>query len=502
MSDRTLRGIVSVVGGRFGGLFLGVLITPLLVRILGSESYGDYAFVLSIFAIVITFARAGISTGLRKYLAEDRPEPGWQDHVFAFYARLGVALAVVVGAVITGVALFGPVERLVAERFWLYFVLLAAMVVTDQLFYISRYTLMGLHLEQLSEPLAVLKKFVFGVLGLSLAYVGFDVAGVLAGTAIASLVAAVVAILLLRHYIDLGAVFRPVPAGFSRKDLVGFNVTNTVFIVLTISLYNVDLLLLQPIAGSRQTGLYKAALVVAEFLWLVPNAIQTVFIHSSSELWSKGRLEEITEMVGRATRYTLVFTLLLSIGLAALATDFVRLYFGAEFVDAGTPLLLLLPGVLGFAVARPIFAVGQGKGELRLLIAATGSAATLNVTLNVIMIPRYGMNGAAVATSLGYGSMVVTHGLIARRIGYDPFADLRPLRIAVTAAITAPVVFALDFVLSHTVLSLLVVPPVGFLVYTTLALRTGAIDTEEAVQLAEYLPAPVDEWIGRTIQRV
>lgn len=500
MADRNLSGILSVIGGKFGALALGLLITPILVRVVGSEGYGDYAFVLSIFAIVITFARVGISAGIRKYIAEDRPEPGWQDHVFAFYARLGLGLAAVVGVALVGFALVGPIERLVAERFWLYFVLLAAMVVTDQLFYISRYTLMGLHKERLSEPLAVLKKLLFGVFGLSLAYVGFDVAGLLAGTAIASLVCALVATWLLREYIDLGAVFRPVPSGFSRMDLVSFNAYNTVFILLTISLYNVDLLLLRPLAGSHQTGLYKAALVIAEFLWLVPNAVQIVFIHSTSELWSKGEVDEITRMVGRATRFTLVFTLLLAIGLAALAPEFMRYYFGVDFVDAVTPLLLLLPGVLGFAVARPIFAVGQGKGELRTLIVATGMAAVLNLVLNLLLIPRYGMNGAAVATSIGYGSMLLSHGVIARRMGYDPFVDLRTGRIAVTAAATAPVVFGLDYVLPHPILALVLVPPVGLFVYGTVALRTGAVDTGEAVRLAEYLPDPVDAWIVRAVR--
>lgn len=502
MSDRTLTGIVSVVGGTFGALLLGVLITPLLVRILGSESYGDYAFVISMFAILTTFARAGISAGLRKYIAEDRPDPGWRDHVFAFYARAGIALAVVVAAIIVLFALVGPVDRLFGDGFWLYFLLLAAMVAADQLFYISRYTLMGLHLERLSEPLAVLKKFVLGVVGLSLAYIGYDVAGVLAGTAIASLVGAVVASWLLRTHVDLTAVLRPVPSDFSRLDLITFNVNNTVFILLTISLYNVDLLLLQPIAGSHETGLYKAALVVAEFLWLVPNAIQMVFIHSTSELWSNDAIGEITDMVSRATRYTLVFTLLLAIGIASVGAEFVQLYFGAGFADAVTPLLLLLPGVIGFAVARPIFAVGQGKGELRSLILATGAAATINLVLNVVLIPRYGMNGAAVATSVGYGSMVVPHGIIARRIGYDPFDDLRIGRIAITAGLTAPIVLALGYIVAHPIVALVVVPPVGFLVYSILALRTRAIDADEAVQLVEYLPDPVAGWFAQSIRKV
>jgi len=51
----------------------------------------------------------------------------------------------------------------------------------------------------------------------------------------------------------------------------------------------------------------------------------------------------------------------MAVGLAALADIAVPIYFGAEAEPAITPLLLLLPGALGFAIARPILAVSQGK---------------------------------------------------------------------------------------------------------------------------------------------
>ncbi|WP_224448742.1 polysaccharide biosynthesis C-terminal domain-containing protein [Haloprofundus salilacus] len=494
MSSRTVSGIISVLGGKFGATFLTAAITPLLVRVLGGELYGQYAFLLSAFAVITVITRSGISAGIRKYIAEDRPGQDWDTHVFAFYTRLAVGIAVLVGVCLLLFGVYKPLNSLLSPAFEVYFALLAAMVVTDQLFYVTRYTLMGLHYERYSEPLSVLQTLLYGVLGLSLAYIGFDVVGVLAGTAISSFVCAVVATWLLRTRIDLMAVFRPLPRNFPRRNLLSFNAFNTVFILLTISLYNTDILLLQPLVGSQQTGFYKAALVVAEFLWLVPQAIQIVFIHSSSKLWSQQSYDEISAMASRATRYTLVFTTLLLIGLAALAEEFMQLYFGTEFDAAVTPLLLLLPGVLGFALARPIFAIGQGKGDLRVLIFATGTAAIINLVLNLSLIPRYGMAGAAIATSVGYGSMIIFHGAVARRIGYNPFGDLRLLSFTVTAGLSAVAIVGLATMIESTFVSLVVVPPVGFVIYATLALRTRVIDADEAISLLEQAPAPLSGW--------
>ena len=398
--------------------------------------------------------------------------------------------------------MFGPVEELLGTGFSLYLILLAGMLVTNQLFYVSRYTLMGLHFEEYSESLSVLQKLLFAIFGLSLAYVGFDVAGVLAGTALSFLVCAIVATWILRTRIDVTAVFRSVPTEFPTRDLFSFNAYNTVFVLVTISLYNVDLLLLQPIAGSQETGLYKAALVIAEFVWLIPMAVQIIFIQSSSEMWSRDAHEEITSMASKATRYTLAFTTLLLLGIAALATPFITLYFGSEFSEAVTPLLLLLPGVLGFAIARPIYAIGQGKGELRILIIATGIAAAINLVLNLLLIPRYGMSGAAVATSIGYGSMVVFHYFAARQIGYNPFGDLRLARIGATVIVAGPVIFGVASLINSRILSLLIVPPVGFAVYSTLALRTEAISADEIIPLLDRAPDPISSWSIKTVRYI
>ncbi|ADJ13944.1 polysaccharide biosynthesis protein [Halalkalicoccus jeotgali B3] len=476
--------------------------TPLLVRILGSEDYGDYAFLLSMFAIITIFSHAGISAGIRKYIVEERDQQGWKEHVFAFYARLAIGLAALGSICLILFGVFGPVERLFGDGFSLYFILLAGMLITNQIFYVFRYTLMGLHFERYSESLSVLQTFLLGVFGLSLAYIGFDVAGVLAGTTLAFLVCAFAAMWILRSRLNLTVAFRSLPTEFPAKELFNFNTYNTVFVFLTVSLYNVDILLLQPMVGSHETGLYKAALVIAEFLWLIPTAVQIIFIQSSSEMWSRDASEEITSMVSTATRYTLVLTTLLLLGIAALAAPFMELYFGPEFGAAVVPMLLLLPGVLGFAVARPIYAIGQGKGELQILIVATGTAAVINLALNLLLIPRYGMAGAAIATSIGYGSMVVFHYLAARRIGYNPFDDLRLPRIAITVGVAAPIIFGLSYVINSGLLSLIIVPPLGFLVYSTLTLRTGAVTADEIVPLLDRAPTPLSDWSIKMVHSI
>lgn len=487
MQSNVLRGFVSIFGAKIITLLLSLLTTPILVRLLGGAQYGDYAFILSILGITMILANAGIFDGTRKYIAENRNQSYWIEYVFGFYLRVAFVLAFIAALIYAIFSSLGFSAHFFGDEFTVYFYLLGGLIICRQAYSVARGGLMGLGLENQSEPLSILKNALFAIFGLSFAYVGYGVAGVLAGHIIASLTVSIIMFSILFQKVNWKAVFSSISSDFPKRELLSFNSLSVVLILLTASMYHVDILILRPLSGSEATGYYRAALTIAEFLWFVPNALQIVLLHSTSELWANGKAEDISRMVSKISRYNLSLVVLLVIGLAALADTFIPIYFGSEFEASVLPLILLLPGVLGFALARPIFAVGQGKGEIRILIAATGSAALINLILNVLLIPEYGMAGAAVATSIGYGSMFVLHTWTARRIGFNPIADLRVTRILLAGLGTVPVVFGLGTVLPP-LISLVIVPPVGFIMYATFSLRLHVVDKTEIRQLQKKVP--------------
>jgi O-antigen/teichoic acid export membrane protein len=261
---------------------------------------------------------------------------------------------------------------------------------------------------------------------------------------------------------------------------------------LSNSLYHTDVLLLQPLSGSDQTGYYKAALMIAEFVWFVPAAFQTMLLHSTTGLWAERNYEAISDVASRTSRYVLMLTLLLLAGLAILADSFIPLYYGASFVAATTPLLILLPGTLSYAIVKPIIAISEARGKLRYTLIATGGASVINIVLNVALIPQYGMLGAAVATSIGYSSMFVFNSWAAYKLGFDPFADLRLKRILASALGVVVVLFVLDQQIGSDLVSLVVIPPIGLGCYLLLLLRSGALDYAEITDIVSNAPAPID----------
>ncbi|WP_254863541.1 flippase [Halovivax gelatinilyticus] len=490
MKSRLRRGFLAIFGGNVAVKLLTIAFVPILVRFVGSDGYGDYAFVTSTMWLLLIVANGGLFTSVRKYLAEARDRPHWEDDVFGFSLRLATVLVVVVVAAVLAVTATGFVAARLGDRFTGYFIILCGMVIATQYHSVTRAALMAFGREPASETLHALQKAIFVALAVLALLAGFGVTGVLVAFAAASTIVAVAGFVLLSRNVSLSAIVeRPAP-DFPRRELLAYNGLTILLVGATVSLYHVDIVLLQVFHGSRETGLYRASLQVAEFLWLVPIVVGTVFVHSLSELWSTGREGAIEEIAARSTRYTVVLTALLAIGIAALAEPFVRLYFGSEFLPSVGPLLVLLPGAFGFAIARQLVSIGQAKGDLRVLIVATGTAAGVNLILNLVLIPPFGMWGAAAATTVGYGSMAVLHVRAARSIGVDPLADLRLGPTTATVAVAAPVIFAIGYLLDGFV-ALLVVPPVGFVVYAAAALKTGAIEADELGAVVGSLPKPI-----------
>ncbi|SEV81149.1 flippase [Natrinema salifodinae] len=495
MSRDILRGIVSIAGSNVAVMVLAFPLTPILVRFLGSAQYGDYAFMLSFLSVAWVFVNGGVFDGMRKYIAEEREMANWQEYVFGFYFRVALVFAVPSALVIGLAAYVGVIEFALDATFRTYFYLIGVLIVARQLRAVGRSVLMGLGDEHLSEPLLILEKFFFWPVALGLVYTGLGVSGVLVGHIVAVLLSATTAFVILSRRVSIAALFRRTPPDFPRRTLVSFNNRTIVLMFLLNALLYTDILLLHPIAGSEQAGYYQAAIVITDFLWLVPFAVQLTLLHSSSELWSNGRRERINEVSALATRYVFLVTMLFCVGIAVLADSFVPLYYGGEFEAAIRPLQFLLIGVVGFAVARPIFAIGQGKGTLRTLIYATGAAVAFNLVLNLLLIPRYGTNGAAVATSIGYGSMLIFHVWSARRLGFDPLGDFRFGRILATTVVTGVVIYPLDAVIGSPVVSLLLVPPVGLVIFLLTAVTVGAIDDDDIIYMLERSPERVQRMI-------
>ncbi len=491
MARTLVSGFLSIIGARVVTVLITFLTTPIVVRLLGGPgAYGNYKFLMSGFALLMIFVSSGLTDGIQKFVAESSRFEHWEDHVVGFYVRTAVGLAFAGAAVVLFAAQMPAITRAFGERFEFYLLILAVLVFTAQFRTLVQRALRGMGKERYSEPLRILDTGVWAVGSVGLLWLGFGVAAVLVAHILGSLLVTVVGFALIAREVSLSKTFSPTPAQFPTREILSFNVLSVVLILFMTSLYKVDIIMVRTFLTDELTGEYAAALALAEHLWVVPMAIQGMFIHSASKLWSERKLRTIDRMASKTTRYTLMLSALLAMGVAVLAEQFIPLYYGPGFENAVLPLLLLLPGTIAFAVIRPSYAIGQGSGTLKPIVLATGVAAVVNVALNFLLIPRFGIVGAAIATSVGYAVMLPLHLWSAYEIGFDPLKDLRPGRVFVATIVAGIPIFALSRAITGP-LVFLVVPVGGLLLYGLAAIVTRAVTVSELLDLGAAVPGPI-----------
>lgn len=484
-----LRGFLSVFGGKVGIIVTSLIFTPIIVRILGPDLYGNYAYILSFISILTLVSNVGFNEGVRKFVAEHRGSRAWIRKVFFSYLKFSFVTSGLFALVLILWVNMG-LQWVFNDQYHPYIPYLGIILIANQSFQISRFGLMGMKKERYSELLNVGFKVGASLFGIILAAYNFGVEGVLSGHIISAGLAGLIGTYLIHNWTastDQGED-QDVPE-VNNTALLSYGVSSFSVMFLTSSLYHIDIILLGNIGVGSELGFYKSALVVAELVWFVPQAIQIVLVHSTSKSWKENRLDKITDIASKATRYTFIFASLCSVGLYVLADEFIVIYFGESFAASAMPLKILIPGVLFFSISRPIFAIGQGSRNMRKLIVATGCAALINLILNLYLIPKKGMIGAAIATSIGYGSMTVLQIWAAFRMGYNPIADIRIIRIILSSASTYMAINYANTLINSRLLSLFIVPILGFIIYVLTSVFIGLIQLEEVESVIKEIKA-------------
>ena len=102
------------------------------------------------------------------------------------------------------------------------------------------------------------------------------------------------------------------------------------------------------------------------------------------------------------SRITFSVLLIISIGLALFSKVIFSVLYGTQFIESALILIILLPGILIYGTGKIISADLAGRGKIKYNMIGAVIGAVSNIILNIILIPRYNIQGAAVATSISY----------------------------------------------------------------------------------------------------
>ena len=215
---------------------------------------------------------------------------------------------------------------------------------------------------------------------------------------------------------------------FSRAllgDSLHYGLRGFLATLLTSFIYRFDTVLVLRWLGSSAQGHYFIAVALAEKLTHITASVQAVlFPHISGATEGEANL-----LTPRVCRHTLLWVLLAAGLLALVATPLMRLLYGEQIAASIAPMRILLPGIAALTISKLLTSDLSGRNRRFFPTLIMAFALALNLALNFLWTPRYGIAGAAWASTVAYGSQALCVLLYFWAItGVDPRRILLPDR--------------------------------------------------------------------------
>ncbi|MFA5392089.1 MAG: oligosaccharide flippase family protein [Candidatus Paceibacterota bacterium] len=159
----------------------------------------------------------------------------------------------------------------------------------------------------------------------------------------------------------------------------------------------IDLYMVNFFKGTVEAGFYSLASTFGDVFLILPFSIVTViFPKINAEDKSK------KESIAKYSRISLFLVFLMAIGALLFIRPVIGLLFGKEFLASVRPIILLLPGLIAWSLITVLGQYFFSIGYPFKLTICWFLVAMLNIILNFIYIPQYGMAAAALSSSVTY----------------------------------------------------------------------------------------------------
>ncbi|HOI56003.1 MAG TPA: oligosaccharide flippase family protein [Phycisphaerae bacterium] len=431
MSPRFGRHVAATFVAYMAGLAANLLVSILVSRLLGPEKAGHLVMAMvgpNVLALVGTL---GLPAAVSHFLSR-RPDDARRiaASALAWSLACGAALAGAYLAALpwvapaAGVAL--PLAALAAAVIPLEILIQTTMAVCQGRQAFGRRMAILLSYRWLYAALAA------GAVALGHRDPTAIVAASVAAYLLADVAALVTAVRLARGAAregeDAGDGGREVPSerGGLLRAMAAYGWRAHVSAVLMLLLLRADVYLVRWFTGdAAEVGFYSRGAQVAEVVLYFLLAVENVLFPRMSGLPPS----EIPAAAAALCRRGLLAGLALAVAFEAASHWLIVVPFGEAFAPSIAPLRILLPGVLAVGFARMLFAVFYAQERPWAPAVVTAVALALVTGLDLTLIPRWGIQGAAAASLAGYAlAAVASLAWFARRNGMRARDFLIPRR--------------------------------------------------------------------------
>jgi O-antigen/teichoic acid export membrane protein len=459
---------------------IGFLSTIYFAHTLGPAPLGAYFLFLAYFGILNLVGDGGFGGASVKRISEGK-EPNEYFSAFVFIRILLLAVSV------TALLYAEPYLKDLTSSGVFFWLLLALIVsVFSSISGIGVYGAGKVGVYQISTFVDALVRILFQITAV---FFGFGVAG-LAGGFFGGVIAGGITNF---RYLDLKLVrFRL----SHLKNLSGFSfwifLTSGGSLVFSYA----DTILIGFFMSNADVGIYRTAFQITSVATFTTLAFHTVLYPKISSWGAQEQFTEIENSLARAYTYSLLLAIPTCIGGWILGERLLYYLYGASFVEGTSALFFLLlvqvVNVFMFLATMSLNALNHPKDAFNITLIA----ALTNILLDIVLIPIFGIMGAAAATLIAMTLNAIVALVLLSRIISVKFEYEAIKNILYAAGLMGIFLVFIHFLLPLThVIAVLAVVIIGALIYTLVLFKLDREIHDELRDLSVNLGIPWPEWL-------
>jgi len=396
-------------------VILGLGVSIIIARFLGPKGQGIYSLAILLPSLLIIFTNFGIDSASIYFIGKKKYSPR---EVFGGNIIFTVLLSV--SAILIGlIIIFFLSDRFFQGVEKIYLFLALSLIPFTLFFNFISHILLGLQKIKKYNIVFFLQSFFFLTLvGILLLGLRFGIEAVILAQVASYLLVGIILFFIIRKEAG-GLIFKINKRYFKNILSYGFKVylTNT----FNFLHYRIDQFLINIFLNPIAVGFYYVAVRLSEAVWLLSSSVGTVLFPKIVSETDQKRLKEFTPLVCRNVVFV---TLLIVILLLIFSHWIIVLFYSEEFLESIKPFQILLIGSLLIAEWRILANDLTARGKPIINTYITGFSVILNIILNIIFIPKWGIIGAAWATVISYSAVAVITTIIYSKISGNPIKNI------------------------------------------------------------------------------
>jgi len=389
--------------GRIIGVGLSFITTLILVRFWGAAVFGLYSLGLIILSIFSLVAQLGLSNGSLKYIAlywgkkNKEKTKGVIIQSIIFPLAFGLIIGVVIYIFSHQIAnIFQKKELIPIIQLFAIAVPFSALLPVlggiTRGFKTNKYQVLAVNIIKPITNIGLILFFIF---------CSYNLLGIIWAHIISIILGTLFLLYSIKKIVP-GITSKDVIPSFETKKLLSTSVPLLAIGMISFLIHWTDTLMVGYFLPTESVGIYRVAIQIATLVAIFLSAFNSIFASTISDFYHKKKKENLNSLFKTITRWGFYSGLLIFLIILISPNEILKL-FGQEFIKGKNSLLILSLGqLINVGVGATGFMLNMTGREKIESLNAFG-VLVINIILNLILIPKIGILGAAIATATSLG---------------------------------------------------------------------------------------------------